>query len=141
MALEHVQAFATTGSVQPGTEQMGDDGVLRVRQRLFVDTVESDDPRMAGTNEVLVDLDIRPSDGTGTLAGHFTLITADGSWRGELRGALVGGQVRSTGLARGAGAYEGSVLALTFRQVEAHPERAPVDDPMAFFEMQGQLLS
>jgi hypothetical protein len=141
MRLTPFSAFATTRDIAPGTETVSD-GTVRIRERLFTDVVESDSPRIAGINEPLLDLDVDAQAGTGTVQGPFVLKPTDGAgtWEGRLTGKLVNGMVTAWGLARGTGAFEGSVLRVDFQQVAAHPSSPPVAEAKAFFEMSGHIL-
>lgn len=139
MGLSAVSASATTCGVEPGEEVMGDDGLLRIRERVFTDVVTSDDPRLTGTNQVTVSLDLDPQSGTGQLTATFVLTPseANGAWEGELVGTL-NGMILATGLARGTGALEGAVAYLAFKQEASHPTGQPAcDNPLAFYAMTG----
>jgi hypothetical protein len=140
--LESFSAIATTREIAPGSEIVGDDGVVRIKDRIFTDLVESSDPRIAGVNRPHLEIDLNPKTGSGRLAGHFELnVSAGGVWRGELSGGFEGGMVRATGLATGSGALVGHVIHVTFRQIEKHPGQPPCPEPKAFFEMQGHILT
>ena len=141
MALTAFKAIATTRDIAPGKETMSE-GKVRVRERLFTDVVESDDDRVAGTNEPLLDLDIDPAAGSGTVSGPFTLTptTGSGKWVGRLTGELQGGMVVACGVARGTGSLEGSTMRVDFQQIAAHPSTSPVAEPKAFFRMSGHIL-
>jgi hypothetical protein len=141
MALTAFTAVATTREIAPGRESMTD-GKVRVRERLFTDVVESNDERVAGENKPLLDLDIDPAAGSGTVSGPFTLTPKNGSgtWVGRLTGELAGGMVVASGLARGTGSFEGRTMRIDFQQIPAHPSTSPVDEPKAFFRMSGYIL-
>ncbi len=142
MALKMFMATAATCNVVPGASETTGDGMLHIRRQVFTDMVESDDPRIAGTNTPILDIDLDPQNGDGTLRGSFTLKPhgADGTWEGELEGRFVQGMGRSSGIARGAGALAGAVLRVEFQQVAAYPGRPPCENPQAFFEMNGMIL-
>ena len=142
MAITELSARATTFEVIPGKETPGN-GRVRIEQQRFADIVECDDARLVGTNRLVLDLDIDPSQGSGRLWGAFTLDTKNGGggWHGELVGTLTAGKVTAAGIARGRGEFEGAVLRLDFQQVDAHPfGKPPCPEPKAFFEIRGLLL-
>jgi hypothetical protein len=139
MGLSEVSASATTCGVEPGEEVMGEDGLLRIRGRVFTDIVRSSDPRLTGTNRVTVSLDLNPAAGTGQLTASFILTPeeSEGVWEGEMLGTLKG-MISATGLARGTGTLNGAVAYLTFQQVASHPSGEPdCDDALAFYAMTG----
>lgn len=138
--LSKFTALATTCAISPGTEKPGANGMLHVRQRTFTDVVVSDDPRIAGTNKPVLDIDIDTGSGTAEIRGTFTLAAAQGSWSGELLGKITDGMVRASGVARGAGSHQGAVLSVSFHQVAGHSTPPPCATPMAYFEMEGIIL-
>jgi hypothetical protein len=141
MSLEEFRAFATTRDIAPGTEQLGPDGIVHIRDRGFTDVLESDDARIAGSNRPLLALDFDPRAGSGRLWGPFEITVNDGgTWRGELRGVIEAGAVRAWGIAVGSGSLAGRTLRVDFQQVERHPQDAPCPEPKAFFQMQGYIL-
>jgi hypothetical protein len=140
MSLEAFRAFATTREIAPGTEHAGPDGIIHIRDRGFTDIVESDDPRIAGSNQPLLALDVDPREGSGRLWGPFELTANDGTWRGELSGVIEGGTVRAWGVAVGTGNFAGRMLRVDFQQVDRHPAASPCPEPKAFFRMQGYIL-
>lgn len=140
MPYDTFTAFATTGEAPAGTRTQ-DGTTLTIHGQRFVDTVESSDPRVAGVNQLVLDLVVDTSQGTGTTRGSFVWTTARGVWRGELSGTLTGGLAHATGLARGEGAFTGAVLRAEWQQVAAHPGVAPVPQPLAFFTVVGAILS
>ena len=142
MALTTFTATAATCDVVPGTPEDTGDGMLHIRRQVFTDIVESHDPRIAGTNRPILDLDLDQQSGDGELRGSFALKPngVDGAWEGELQGRFVKGLVISSGIARGTGALAGAVLRVEFRQVAAYPGQPPCESPKAFFEMNGMIL-
>ncbi len=142
MTLTAFVATATTCDVAPGSEEVTDQGVLRIRGRTFTDLVESSEPYVAGTNRPTLNVDLDPSRGDGQLRGSFALSPSGpgGVWEGELTGRFEGGLVRAVGLARGTGRLAGAVLHVEFRQVPSHPGTPPCAEPKAFFEMTGTIL-
>jgi hypothetical protein len=142
MPLIHFRATAATCEVTSGTTTSGDDGMLHLRGQIFRDRVESQEPRVAGTNQPVLDIALNPQDQQGTLRGTFTLKphAINGAWEGELEGHFVQGLVTSAGMARGTGALAGAVLWVEFRQITAYPGNPPCPSPSAFFEMQGIIL-
>ena len=138
-----VEAIATTAVAKPGTETPSDDGTVSVAGQAFEDIIESDDPRLAGRNHLVVDLHMNPADGSGTLEGTFKLVPdgVDGEWLGRLSGKMVNGMITSTGLAVGTGSLDRGALRIDFRQLPEHPGSAPIENPLAFFEMTGCLLA
>ena len=142
MSLSSFSASVTTCGVEPGREEVGDDGLLHVTDRVFTDIVVSSDPRLAGTNRLTLAMDLDPDAGTGELRGSFVLTPdeVDGSWEGELTGHL-DGMVSADGLARGTGALDGAIAHIAFRQVPEHPTAEPAcDEPLAFYELTGLTL-
>ena len=142
MTLTAFVATATTCDVAPGSEEVTEQGVLRIRDRTFTDLVESSDPHVAGTNRPTLNLEFDPARGDGLLRGRFALSPSalGGAWEGELSGRFEGGLVRAAGLARGTGPLAGAVLHVEFRQVPTHPGIPPCAEPKAFFEMTGTIL-
>ena len=142
MAITTFTATAVTCDVVPGAPEASDDGMQHIRGQQFFDVVESQEPRIAGVNRPLLDLDFDPESGDGDLRGSFVLTPSglEGAWEGELQGRFVQGLVRSAGMARGAGALAGAVLQVEFRQVTAYPSQPPCESPKAFFEMNGMIL-
>ncbi len=142
MALTTFNATAATCEVVPGTTETTADGLVHIRQQIFTDIVESQDPRIAGTNTPVLDIDLDQQSGTGALRGTFLLkpSAGDGEWEGELQGHFDQGLVRSSGIARGTGALGGSVLQVEFRQVVTYPGEPPCESPKASFEMNGMIL-
>ena len=140
MTMTTLDAYATTCSVDPGTESQDAAGV-HIRTRVFTDRVEARDARLDGTNKVTLDLDINP-DGSGVLAGTFelTLTSGAGGWLGEVSGRFEGGMVVAEGLARGTGPLAGAVLHIDYRQIPEHPGQPPCATPLAFFHLTGVLL-
>lgn len=139
MGLSAVSATATTCGVEPGEEEMGEDGLLHIRGRVFTDIVRSSDSRLNGNNTVTVFLDLNPEAGTGQLTASFVLTPegSAGAWEGEIVGTL-NGMISATGLAQGTGDLEGAVAYLEFRQVASHPTGEPAcDDALAFYSMTG----
>jgi hypothetical protein len=118
---------------------MGEDGLLRIRGRVFTDIVRSSDVRLTGTNRVTVSLDLDPAAGTGQLTASF-ILTPEGSesaWEGEMIGTL-NGMISATGLARGTGTLKGAIAYLSFQQLDSHPSGEPgCDDALAFYAMTG----
>jgi hypothetical protein len=112
MAFTKLGATAATCKITPGTQQQDDQGKLHIKGQVFSDIVESQDPRIAETNKPTLDLDLNPESGEGELSGGFTLRpkTVAGTWEGQMRGRFIKGLVRASGVARGTGALEGSVL-------------------------------
>ena len=143
MPLTTFAATAATCDIAPGTTEATGDGMLHIRGRVFTDQVESQEPRLAGTNRPTLDIDFNEQTDDGELRGRFTLTPArvDGTWEGELQGQFVKGFVRSSGLARGTGALEGSVLWVEFQQVAEYPGQPPCENPKAFFTMRGMILA
>ena len=142
MGMSALAANSTTCGVEPGDEVMGEDGLLRIRGRVFTDLVHSSDSRVAGTNRLTVSLDLNPEAGTGQLTASFVLTPSKtpGTWEGELVGTL-NGMISATGLARGTGALEGAVAYISFQQVAEHPTGQPAcKEPLAFYEMAGLIL-
>jgi|SRR5437764_106574 len=139
--LKHVDAIATTVSIEPGTQEQDGTG-MHIRQRTFTDRVESHTMAFDGTNRVTLDADIDPR-GQGTLRGVFelSLTSGDGSWKGELEGRFEGGLVVAQGIGRGGGAQEGGVVHIAYRQIAAHPGKPPIDVPLAVFDMSGVILT
>ena len=142
MTLTAFVATATTCHVVPGSEEVTEDGKLRVRDRTFTDLVESSEPYIAGTNRPTLNLDFDPARGDGVVRGRFALSPSSpgGRWEGELSGRFESGLVRAVGLACGTGPLAGSVLHVEFRQIPAHPGTPPCPEPKAFFEMAGTIL-
>jgi len=142
MTLTRLDAVATTCRIDPGQETQDSSG-LHVRGRVFTDRVESADARLDGTNRVTLDLDIKPADGTGTLAGTFELDLTNraGTWKGQVAGHFEGGMVVAEAIARGAGALDDAVLYVEYRQIGQHPGRPPCAEPLAFFSMRGLMLA
>lgn len=138
--LSRVTAVATTCHIDSGSEEADAEG-MHVRQRVFTDRVQSQDPRFDGTNRVTLDIDVTPH-GTGMLRGSFelTLSTTTGKWIGELEGHFANGMVVAEGIARGAGERDGEVLHISYRQIQDHPGTPPTATPLAFFDMQGMVL-
>jgi len=135
-------ATATTCEVTPGTEQPGPNGLVQIRNQIFTDVVRSSDSRIAGVNKPVLNLELNPSNGTGSIHGSFVLRPerAGGTWEGHMTGEIRNGLVSARGLARGRGALEGFVMRVDFRQVEKLPGEAPCANPSAFFEMEGSIL-
>ena len=142
MAITTFVARAATCDVVPGTTEASPDGLLHIKGRVFTDLVESQDSRVAGTNRPTLDIDLNPESGDGELRGSFALKpdAVGGTWEGALQGRFVRGFVQSSGIARGTGALEGSVMRVEFQQVAAYPGQLPCESPQAFFEMQGMIL-
>jgi hypothetical protein len=140
--LTRFTATATTCAVSPGSERVGDRGMLHIANRVFSDIVESEDDRIAGTNEPALDIDVDTTTGEASLQGRFKLApkSGSGSWEGELLGHITGGLVTAAGLAHGKGALERAILRVDFRQVPKLAAPAPCADPKAFFEMDGWIL-
>ncbi len=142
MSLIPFQARATTCDVKPGTETADGPGQVHIKDQHFSDIVESTELRMVGTNELVLDLDVEPATGRGSLRGTFALrsTSGDGSWEGELEGRLSGGVVTAVGAAKGKGAFDGAILRIDFRQVKERVGPHPCDAPKAFFDMEGFIL-
>ena len=140
--LTNFVATATTRDISLGTEQVDDRGILHIGNRVFSDIVESDDDRIAGTNEPALDIEVDTASGEAVLHGRFTLASKSrgSSGVGELHGRITGGLVTAAGLAKGRGQLEGSILRVDFRQVGHLATPAPCEDPKAFFEMEGWIL-
>ena len=130
-------AIATTAAAVPGSETPNDDGTVSVAGQAFEDIVESDDVRLAGNNSLLINMRFNPADGSGSLEGTFVLKpnAHDGEWRGHMTGEMAGGVITSKGTAEGTGALAGAELEVEFRQVTEHPTTAPIENPIAIFEM------
>jgi len=141
MPLTPFTATAATCAIVPGSERT-DGGKQHVTGRTFTDVVESRDQRIAGTNRPTLDIIFDPATNEGELRGRFVLQpkAVGGTWEGELGGRLIGGQVTSSGIARGTGALEGAVMRVDFQQVPAYPGTPPCENPFAFFEMKGIIL-
>lgn len=142
MSLTPFQAQATTCHVKPGTETDDDSGVIHITDQHFADIVESSEPRMTGNNSLLLDLDVEPATGKGSLRGTFSFHskTGDGIWEGELEGLISGGTVTAFGAAKGKGAFVGAILRVDFFQVSERDGPHPCDSPKAFFDMEGFIL-
>src|SRR3954463_1912706 len=138
--IKHVDAIATTVSIEPGTQDEDGAGV-HIRHRTFTDRVESRDLAFDGTNRVTLDADI-DAGGAGTLRGVFELrlTNGEGSWTGELDGRFEGGLVIAQGIGRGGGRHEGGVVHIAYRQIPAHPGKPPIAAPLAVFDMSGVML-
>ncbi len=142
MTLTMFTATAATCDVAPGTTEATDDGMLHIKRQVFTDLVESQDPRIAGTNRPTLDINLNPESGDGELRGSFTLqpTAVDGTWEGELQGQFIQGFVTSSGIARGTGALAGAVMRVEFQQVASYSGQLPCESPQAFFEMHGMIL-
>ena len=142
MTLSTFEATAATCEVTPGIEEAAGKGMVHIKGQVFTDIVEAQDSRISGTNVPTLDLIFSPESGDGELQGSFTLKpkSVDGTWEGELRGRFVKGFVTSSGIARGTGALEGSVMRIDFQQVPEYAGEPPCEDPKAFFEMKGLIL-
>ena len=140
--IRNFAATATTCEVTPGTEKAGSNGRVQVQNQIFTDIVRSSDTRIAGVNKPVLNLEFNPSDGTGSLEGSFVLQPekAGGTWEGYMKGEILNGLVKATGLARGRGALEGLVMRVDFQQVEKIPGEAPCKNPSAYFQMEGSIL-
>ncbi|MFQ5967959.1 MAG: hypothetical protein ACE5MI_10160 [Acidimicrobiia bacterium] len=140
MSKKEFTAIATTCEIDPGSEEM-DGATLRIRNRVFTDIVESDDPRLAGVNKPTLNLDLDPASGQGTLEGEFVLTpqAVEGTWEGSLTGSLEGGLVRARGQASGTGILQGFDLHVEYEQIKEHPGQPPCEDPQAFFQMWGHV--
>lgn len=138
--LSRIAAIATTFAIEPGTEETDERGA-HIRQRTFIDRVQSPEVAFDGTNRVTLDLDV-DARGSGSLRGIFELVltTGNGAWKGEIEGHFENGMVVAEGIAYGVGAQEGAVLHIDYRQLKEHPGRPPVDQPLAVFDMKGVLL-
>ena len=88
MPITYFIGHAVTEAVSPGTERSKEDGSLSIRDRVFTDILVSTEPTIAGTNIPVLNIDLDPATGTGTLSGRFELRPAamQGSWNGELSG-------------------------------------------------------
>ena len=140
MRLSEFFAEATTCEADPGAETVVE-GELHVRGRTFTDTVISDDSRGEGTKRLTVDLTVSLLEPRGRLNGTFALAPeAGGSWFGALVGTIEGGRITAHGLARGAGAFQGRVMRVDFRQVDSVARPAACAEPLAFFQMNGFIL-
>jgi hypothetical protein len=139
--LKHVGAIATTVRIEPGTEERDDNGV-HIRKRTFTDRVESPELALDGTNRVTIDVDIDRG-GRGTLRGAFELrlTSGDGGWKGELEGWFEEGLVVAEGIGRGNGAHAGGVVRIDYRQIAADPAKAPIEAPLAVFDMSAVILT
>ena len=139
--LKHVDAIATTVSIEPGTQEQDGTGV-HIRRRTFTDRVESRELAFDGTNRVTLDVDIDPR-GRATLRGVFELrlSSGEGSWKGELDGRIEDNLVVAQGIGRGGGAHEGGVVHIAYRQIAAHPGKPPIEVPLAVFDMSGVMLT
>src|SRR5262249_44887225 len=136
-------AIATTCDVKPGIENADEKGALRARGQGFTDIVEAHDPRIAGTNTLLVDITVDPKTGNGSLTGSLVLRSrgVSGAWEGGLlEGEIRQGPVTARGLARGTGARAGQTLRVDFQQLREGRGKPPCDEPKAFFDMRGLIL-
>lgn len=138
--LNRVEAIATTVSIEPGTERTDDQGT-HIRNRTFTDRVQSSETAVDGTNRVTLDLDI-DARGGGVLRGVFELVLTNGKgvWKGEVEGRFENGMVVAEGMGWGAGAHEGDVVHIDYRQISAHPGKPPIEQPLAVFEMKAVVL-
>src|SRR3970282_1668569 len=119
MPLTTFTAAAATCEIDPGTEVSDDAGMLQISDRVFTDLVASEETRIAGTNKPALKITLNPVTGEGTLEGTFVLTpdAVKGTWEGELNGRFVQGMVKSSGIARGTGELQGSVLQVSFQQI------------------------
>lgn len=142
MILTTFTAFAASCSVIPGATQSTDDGRLLIRAQRFTDEVDSQDPRVAGTNTPVLDLDLDAESGAGELHGTFHLQprTIAGAWEGALGGSVADGRVTSWGIARGTGTLDGLVMRIDFEQLAEYPGEPPCASPLAFFQVRGVIL-
>ena len=142
MPIAYFVGHAVTEAVSPGTEWSNEDGSLSIRDRVFTDILISTEPTIAGTNIPVLNIDLDPATGTGTLSGRFELRPAafQGSWNGELSGKIENGLVIASGLAVGCIALDDKTLRIDFRQIEKLPFESPCDDPKAFFEINGMIM-
>jgi hypothetical protein len=102
-------ASATPGAQGEGTSTKAGD-VTQVRNAMVSYTVEATDPRVAGTFDVIYNLD-QAADGSGSMWGTWTVTNSKGTWVCDaMSGALdAKGHTFVFGSAKGTGAYEGLV--------------------------------
>ena len=70
MTLTSFTALAATCNVNLGTAETVENGLVRIRSRIFTDEVESGDSRIAGTNTPTLDIDLDPQSGAGELTAR-----------------------------------------------------------------------
>ena len=101
------------------TETVGD--VVQMRNATWTYRMESSDPRLTGTMDVVINVDQRQADKSGALWGTAVLSNQGGSWDGSWTGGIAaGGDVHHVHqVARGTGDYEGLVADFSGWFVEA----------------------
>ena len=102
------QSLVTEGP-DVSTETVGD--VVQTRNAEWTYRNESSDPRLAGTQQVVINVDQRQSDMSARLWGTSVLSNPGGTWVGDWTGGIAsGGNVHHLYLtARGTGGYAGLV--------------------------------
>jgi hypothetical protein len=122
--LGNMLPFVMTQSIveqgeQETTETVGD--VVQMRNATWTYRMESSDPRLTGTMDVVINVDQRQADKSGALWGTAVLSNQGGSWDGSWTGGIAaGGNVHHVHqVARGTGDYEGLVADFSGWFVEA----------------------
>lgn len=118
------QLLVTEGSFE-STETVGD--VVQMRNAEWTYRNESSDPRLAGTYDVVINVDQRQSDMSARLWGTSVLSNEDGTWVGDWTGGIAsGGNVHHLyQTAEGTGGYAGLVVHSSGWFVEAGEGFAP----------------
>ena len=73
MTLTTFAVTAATCDIVSGTEQINDDGMVKITGQDFTDIVESRDARVAGTNTPVLNITFNPESQDGELQGRFVL--------------------------------------------------------------------
>jgi hypothetical protein len=109
MASEAFVASAAPGNQTEGTTTKAGD-VTQTRNATVSYTIEATDPRVAGTYDVVYNIDQLP-DGSGKMWATLKLTNDKGTWVCDSASALLdsSGHVYVFGLAKGTGDYDGLV--------------------------------
>lgn len=113
------------GITDPGVSTTLGNGFTRITGLHSFHTDTTTDPRLTGTDYVVVNLIIDPVTGSGPAWGTFQIVNDRGSWSGHWVGSAENGNFTINGLLHGSGDYDGLVANWSFG-----PDRTSEDCPL-----------
>ncbi len=110
--------------VNPGDVNISD-GIVHIRGQILTTVIESAEARFAGTNTVVINLDLDPTTGTGTSFGTFSLNpdAVAGTWEGRFSGKITNGLLSLRAVGHGTNDLKGQQIKVNVQGF------APVVDP------------
>ncbi len=114
-------------SITPGIQWVSGN-VLHIRGEVDAKRIASSDPRVNGSEHVVVNLDVNLTNGNGAGWGTFVIRpdTIKGTWNGTFSGTITTNVFAGYGVGQGTGVLQGYKLTARFQEIQP-----PADEPCA----------